>query len=58
MKSVSCYDTKTKKNFTKEFDNIVEQRRFIIRCDKGNRLIITSYTWDSEDEYEYLVGGR
>lgn len=54
---VDCLDLATGKRFIKKFDDIRAQRRFLIRCKHSQKIIVLGYTYDGQDEYEYLVSG-
>lgn len=58
MNEVVCYDKTTNKTFTLHFDNLYKQRKFLIKCRYSNKLMVLSYTYQSQAEYEYLEFGR
>ena len=59
---VQVYNRERKESFTKEYDNVLEARRFIIRCGYSVKLVIESISTDSPELSEYLnsfvKGGR
>ena len=59
---VQVYNRERKESFTKEYDNVLEARRFIIRCGYSVKLIIELISTDSPELSEYLnsfvKGGR
>lgn len=56
MNEVYCIDMATGKSFTKYFDDVRRQKAFITRCRHGRKIWIEGYTWQDEDEHEYLAG--
>ena len=58
MNEVYCIDLTTKKSFTLKFDNLVKQRRFLLKCKHSSKLFVTGYTYDGQAEYEYLEFGK
>lgn len=47
----------TKKEFQKFFYDVREQRKFLLRCKHSKKVMITGYTWQNEEEREYLECG-
>ena len=58
MNEVTCYDNETGKVFVKTFDNIREQRRFMLRCKRSKKITLLGFTWQSSAEFDYLEYGR
>jgi hypothetical protein len=42
----------------KKFWDLREQRRFILRCKHSNKVILMGYSYQTEEEAEYLEFGR
>ena len=55
MNSVTCIDMANGKIFTKEFDDLIKQKQFMRKCRYSKKLFITGYTYDGQDEYEFLI---
>ena len=58
MNKVKFIVLDTMKEVVKYFDNVVEQRKFLLRCKYSNKVFVLGYTCDGTDEYEYLEFGR
>ena len=56
MNEVYCIDLATKREFTKRFDDVRKQKAFMTRCRHGRKIWVTGYTYQNEDEHEYLAG--
>lgn len=56
MNEVYCIDLATKREFTKRFDDVRKQKAFMTRCRHGRKIWVTGYTYQDEDEHEYLRG--
>lgn len=57
MNEVSFLVLATGKEVTKYFDDLRQQRLFLLRCKHSKKVIITGYTYQSQAQYEYLEYG-
>lgn len=58
MNEVSFLVLATNTKVTKYFDNLKQQRLFILRCRHSKKVVITSYTYQSQAQRNYLEYGR
>ncbi len=58
MNEVYCIDLTTGRSFTKKFDNLRNQRLFLLKCKYSKKIKITGFTYQDEEEYLYLQYGR
>lgn len=58
MNEVSFIVLATGKRVVKYFDNLREQRLFILRGRRSNKIFIIGYTYQSQAQYEYIEFGR
>lgn len=58
MNKVSFLVLETGKEITKYFDNLKEQRLFLLRCRHSKKVFITEFSYQSQSQYEYLVYGK
>lgn len=58
MNEVTFIVLATGKEVTKYFDNLREQRLFLLRCKHSKKVYVTGYTYQDQEEYEYLEFGR
>lgn len=58
MNEVYCINVLTKKPFTLYFSNLLKQRRFLVKCRYSQKVMVVGYTYQSQEEYEYLAFGR
>lgn len=54
MNDVECLDMTNGRTFVKEFSDLREQRNFLIKCRHSKKLLVLSYTYNDQDEKEYL----
>lgn len=54
MNEVTCLDTSTGNVFTKTFNDIDKQRKFINKCKHSNTLVVIDYTCENQEELEYI----
>lgn len=57
MNEVKFVVMETGKEVTKRFDDLRSQRRFLLKCRRSNKVFVTGYTFQSQEEYEYLEYG-
>lgn len=57
MNEVTFIVLATGKEVTKYFDNLREQRLFLLRCKHSKKVYVTAYTYQDQEEYEYLEFG-
>ena len=57
MNEVTFKIIATGKEVTKQFDNLRQQRLFLLRCRHSKKVIVTGYTFQSQAQYEYLEFG-
>lgn len=57
MNEVYCLDLATGREFTRTFDNLYKQRLFLLRCKHSKKIVVTGYTYQDQEEYEYLEFG-
>ena len=55
MNEVECLDVINNKVFIKRFYDVREQRKFILRCKYSKRIKVLSYTWQTSEQYKYLL---
>ena len=58
MNEVYCLDLTTGREFAKAFDDLRQQRLFLLRCKHSKKIYVTGYTYQSESQREYLECGR
>lgn len=58
MNTVKFLVLDTKVIVVKEFDNVVAQRKFLLKCKHSRKVFVLGYTCDGSDEWEYLEFGR
>lgn len=57
MNEVNCYNKLTGQTFTKYFNDLREQRVFLLRCKHSKKVMVVGYTWQSESQRQYLEYG-
>ena len=57
MNEVSFIVLATGKEVTKYFDDLKQQRLFLLRCKHSKKVFVTGYTYQSQAQYEYLEYG-
>lgn len=57
LNEVSFLSLENGKEVTKYFDDIKQQRLFILRCKHSKKVMLTGYTYQSQAQYEYLEFG-
>ena len=58
MNEVEVLVLDTNKTFIKHFDDVREQRKFMIKCKYSKKLMVLSFTWNGQAQYEYLMWGK
>ena len=58
MNEVRFFVKATQTLVVKKFWDLREQRRFILRCKHSNKVILMGYSYQTEEEAEYLEFGR
>lgn len=58
MNEVSFIVLATGKKLTRYFDNLREQRLFLLRCKHSNKVFVLGYTYRGQAQHEYLAFGR
>ena len=58
MNEVSFLILATGKEITKRFDDLKEQRLFLLRCKHSNKVFVTCFTYQTQSQLEYLLCGR
>lgn len=54
MIKIDLYDLKNRKEFSKYFDDVMDARKFMLRCKYGHSLYILGYSCDDPEENEFL----
>lgn len=57
MIRILLLDTKTRKQFWKEFPSMEKARAFCIRCNYGKKLkVLDIVGWETTEDYFYILG--
>jgi len=57
MNEVWCLDLKTGREFTMYFNDLHKQRLFLLKCKYSKKILVTGYTYNSQEEHLYLARG-
>lgn len=58
MNEVTCLNLTTNQTFTKYFDSIVEQRKFVIKCKYSKKIRVIGISCQTQSEYKYVKYSR
>jgi hypothetical protein len=57
MNQVYCFNLLTGQEFTLTFNNLKQQRLFLLRCKFSKKIKVLGYTYQNESQYRYLEYG-